>query len=301
MSITPQNIRDAVAGHDDFGHEMRLREIIQSVPDAESTHGGTYLDLVTGKPRQYDFRCILRRDDRALQFAVEGKNLFTYSPVVVCGTMRSTEDAFHEIIESRFGLFTEVNPITKSVDSITDGWDCLTRRVTDSMVYPYGAFTGKSVMRLKPAKDGAGKKADYTTAPDTDVYERWNQALSSSYDLCKSATEYAHGFSRRHYFTATVPVVVVPDDSLWTLNYDKAGVVCSEPSRTDHCPFFVDRRLKVTGWGADQGFSLSHIHFCTLSGFKSWVVSIQASEDLWIQWFPPAVLEQCRAGIRHAS
>ncbi len=263
---------------------MRIREIIRKIPDAECTHGGAYIDLITGKPRQFDFRCSLRRDQRGLHLAVECKNLAVTAPVVICGINRSPDETFHEIIEARWGLFQEPG-------EVMDGHYSKTRRVVDSTVYQRGDFVGKSVVRLKPIKDGKGNQS-YGSAPDSDVYEGWTLALSSAYDLCKEATEQALKSSVRHFFSITIPVVVVPDESLWVLKYDEDGVVRSEPCRSDHCPFYVDRGLAVTGWEADQRFCLSHIHFCTVSGFKSWLTSIEAEEDLWNRWFPPASLTQ---------
>jgi hypothetical protein len=67
MSLKPEEVKKAVLEEDDFGHEMRVGNILTSIPrDAnhpERTiietpeHGGTYTDSVTGKPRQFDFRC----------------------------------------------------------------------------------------------------------------------------------------------------------------------------------------------------------------------------------------------------
>jgi hypothetical protein len=159
-------------------------------------------------------------------------------------------------------------------------------------MYRQGEFTGKSIVKFKPLKNGKAEIIGHTTEQDTEVYNRWSQALSSSYELCQTATEYAREFRKPHFFSATIPVVVVSDETLWTLNYDDDGVVRADPCRTDHCPFFVDRRLMVTGWNADQRFSLSHIHFCTLSGFKSWMTSVQDGDDIWSQWFPPAELAE---------
>ncbi len=265
---------------------MRVREIVWSIQGAENTHGGTYLDLVTGKPRQFDFRCILRRDERSIQFAVECKNLSASAPTVICGIDRSMEEAFHEVIEARCGLFKEPN-------AVLDGAYSLTRRVANSRVYRQGHFTGKSVIRLKPSNNKDSIQG-YTKTSDAEVYDGWDQALSSAYDVCKSASEYARKFSKRHFFTVTIPVVVVPDESLWMLKYDDDGIARSEPCLTDNCPFFVDRGLSITGWNADQKFSLSHIHFCTLSGFKSLVVSVQDNEATWLQWFPSTLLEKCK-------
>jgi hypothetical protein len=266
---------------------MRVREIIRLVPNLESEHAGTYIDPISMKPRQFDFRCVIWRKEQSLQFALECKNLSKDFPVVVCGTKRSSEDAFHEIIESRNGLFVKPNV------AVYDGPYSITRKVANAAIYREGEFVGKSIIKLKPK---SGQSGGYTTEADTDIYERWTQALSSSYDLCKAATNYAQARGDVHFFTATIPVVVLSNESLWILNYDTDGVVRTEPFQTDHCRFFVGRRLKLTGWEATEMFSLSHIHFCTLSGLKSWMDSIN-DDDSWSQWLPPESLSEWKTRI----
>jgi hypothetical protein len=104
--------------------------------------------------------------------------------------------------------------------------------------------------------------------------------------LCKSAAELARDYRQRHIFSAIIPTVVVADGSLWELKYDEDGIIREDPRQSQHCEYFVDRRLKATGWDADQECSLSHIHFFTLSGLKSWTGSLQ-TDQAWADWFPP--------------
>lgn len=67
--ITPQAIKDVIEAEDDFGHEMRvgneLSKAAESIPTNVSPrpsitmmkHGETYVDPLTGKDRQFDYRC----------------------------------------------------------------------------------------------------------------------------------------------------------------------------------------------------------------------------------------------------
>src|SRR5436309_4490445 len=88
VPIDPADIRKAISGADDFGHEMRVRNLLEVTPAINFEHGGTYKDEVTGKPRQFDFRCSLRKGDALLSLAVECKNLSNESPLVMSGTWR---------------------------------------------------------------------------------------------------------------------------------------------------------------------------------------------------------------------
>src|SRR5713101_7395856 len=105
MQLSPSDIRNVVAKEDDFGHEMRVGHVVRSVPAIAVQHGGTYTDPVSGKPRQFDYRCTLRKGAARLSLAVECKNLSPSSPLVVCGIKRREDEAFHDLIESRIGTF----------------------------------------------------------------------------------------------------------------------------------------------------------------------------------------------------
>jgi hypothetical protein len=105
MPIDPADIRRAISDADDFGHEMRVRNLLEVTPAINFEHGGTYKDPITGKPRQFDFRCSLRKQNALLSLAVECKNLSVESPLVISGTWRRSEEAFHDLIESRTGRF----------------------------------------------------------------------------------------------------------------------------------------------------------------------------------------------------
>src|SRR5881394_80928 len=105
MPISPSDILNVVTREDDFGHEMRVGHAIRDCPAIRMQHGGTYTDSVTQKPRQFDYRCWLRKERTGLSLAVECKNLSPFVPLVVCGIERCEDEAFHDLIESRWGTF----------------------------------------------------------------------------------------------------------------------------------------------------------------------------------------------------
>src|ERR1039458_7765445 len=103
MPISPSDIKNVVLKEDDFGHEMRVGKVIRGVSNINAQHGGTYIDSVSGKPRQFDFRCSFQKDSAELNLAVECKNLNTSAPLVVRGTKRQKDEAFHDLIGWRPG------------------------------------------------------------------------------------------------------------------------------------------------------------------------------------------------------
>src|SRR5436309_342505 len=198
MPISPSDIRNVVAKEDDFGHEMRVGHVIRVCPAIQVQHGGTYTDSVTQKPRQFDFRCWLRKEGESLSLAIECKNLSPSVPLVVCGIRRREDEAFHELIESRQGRFKRGSAIVAGLSSVT-------RRASgEDAFYPPKGFVGKSLLRIQTDKN------PIVRTQDSDVYDKWAQALSSAVELAESACRFAKSFSLPRFLTAVLPVVIVP-------------------------------------------------------------------------------------------
>jgi hypothetical protein len=156
MAITPADIREAVLAGDDFGHEMRVGRVLRAFwsSDTQIEHGGTYVDPVTRKPRQFDFRWRLRKGDGVLHAAVECKNTSAEAPVVVCGMDRVSGDAFHMLVESRNGTFKYGPKSDGRFKATMVGFSSTTWRATgNDAFYPPGGFVGKSLVRIRLDRD----------------------------------------------------------------------------------------------------------------------------------------------------
>jgi len=251
---------------------MRVAACLSEIRAYQYTHGGTYTDPISGKPRQYDLRANLRIDDYSINLAVECKNLSSSSPLIICGTMRAEADAYHDIIDSRFGSFESKGRKMVGASSIT----LRTRGV--SCFYPHGKFVGKSLLRAKLDRS-------LSAIPDSDIYDRWSQALSSSIELADLACKKAYLERKQHVYSTILPIVVIPDETLWIASYDLRGNLVAEPSEADECEFFVGRNVEITLDAQRQlitlhNFSFSHIHFFTLSGFKSFVSKLAINNNI---------------------
>lgn len=250
MSISMSDIKDVVLKEDDFGHEMRVGGILTNVqypppPYSQAlvmrpSHGGTYTDQVTGKTRQFDYRCqITGRYDRSrsIYLAVECKNLNPDLPVVVCGRPRTDEESYLVFIATGEDKKSHL------------------RKVSDACsLYKSGSFVGKSILRLKR------KDNKLCSDGDSEIFDKWSQALASSHDLAFGAV-ISNPVSRSCSFV--MPLVVVPDNALWTASYRDDGQLESDPVQVDQCEFYVDKKLPV-----GLPFVLTHIHFVTLKGLS---------------------------------
>jgi hypothetical protein len=295
--IAAQDIRNVIESVDDFGHELRVRRVLRGHRDGTLHHGGTYIDPVTGKPRQFDLRWHLFQEEGvAINLAIECKNISSDVPIVISGLERRPNESFHYLVESRAGgnFLLGKTPSYYNVHAMG-----VVRRTSElSGIYPADSFVGKNILRIERSEAGRAPNTTtrYAAAKDREIYDRWSQALASAKDLLLESRYYAHKYQLKHVFTAVLPVVVLPDHALWFAEYDENGVLKGEPSETNQCEFFVGRELDVPPEFPDfatEVFKFSHIHFFTLSGFAQFLLDIR---DLgWLnRCFPDDELSAAR-------
>jgi hypothetical protein len=245
---SPEEIKKIVFEEDDFGHEMRVANVLENVeyPPLSyeqpfvnpSHHGGTYRDNVTGKTRQFDFRCeITRRSPQRIFLAVECKNLNYKLPLVVSGRPRTLAEAYHVFIKPGKGGTSQIRAVEGKYS-----------------LYRPDEFVGKSLLRLKM------QNKNLVADNDSEIYDRWAQALASSHDLAFAA---AYDTTIPEKDTFVMPLVVVPNNSLWIATYNHDGSFSGQPRQVDECQFYVDHKI-----GIGLPFVLTHIHFVTLGGLS---------------------------------
>lgn len=295
MAINPADIRAVVEKEDDFGHELRVGQILRAHHDGKLLHGGTYVDPITRKPRQYDFRWYYQAKERAISLAVECKNIKTESPVVINCRKRAKIESFHDLVEARTGgrFATKRGPV--NIDIASYG---VIRTVRGySSIYQPEDFVGKSMLKIQATQIGKPPKMIYSGDNDTEIHQRWSQALASANDLVLAACESAtHEIP--HVFTAVLPVVVFPDSTLWKIEYDHKGELITDPIQADECDFYVDREITVPNPFRSlpgRRFVLSHIHFFTMRGFASFLLRIMSDDDWCNSAFDDQILSDARA------
>ncbi len=253
MPITASEIQDVVLREDDFGHEMRVGGILKNIHVPQSAfikarlsrldHGGTYTDPVTSKTRQFDYRCRISKGIEGLHnilLAVECKNLNPELPLVVCGRNRNDKEAYHLVIARDENKHVSIAKV--------DGM---------SSLYEPRGFVGKSLLRLKM------KDKRLCSDGDSEIYDKWSQALASSRDLAHEFAN-ANATAERQGYAFLMPMVIVPDNSLWTVSYNDDGTIQDAPKQVDLCDFYVDHKLS-----ASFPFVLTHIQFATLKGLST--------------------------------
>ncbi len=289
MAITSSDIKEVIATEDDFGHEMRVGRVLRGYLGGQTSQGGTYVDPVFARTRQFDFRWCYRSAELGLHVAAECKNVNPDSPVVISGRKRTASEAFHELVESRKGGRFRVN--NRDIFLDVSAARAVRRLAGNDSVYSPEAFVGKSLLQLKK-KDG-----EYTRARDSELYEKWSQALASSVDLIDAAGRKAALATSQHLFTFVLPVVVLPDGTLWKIEYDINGKIIEEPQPATEIEFFVAHKASLPAEPGDSNdpYVLSHLHFVTLTGFAKFLLRITSDEE-WSRYaFREEVLAAAKA------
>lgn len=235
--ITEVDIENYLSNQDDFALELRVLLKTRQL-GCRSMHGGTYIDPVTNKPRQYDLRVYgqhLGGDWRAA-FAIECKALQPSYPLVLLRVPRTKPESLHHLLMvSPHGVFEADKASSK--------------------LHPFDGHVGKSAFQMGRNKDGTFKKGR-----DGDVYDKWTQALSSAEGLVK---EFVHP-SKGSFSAIVLPILVVSDGCLWAVDYSEDGQMLRPPTQVDQATLFVDREYAI----GVKDFHIKHLQIFTEQGIS---------------------------------
>ena len=262
-------ILDQLQRSDDFGFELKVKGVLEA-SGARVAHGWTYIDPIEDKPRQFDLRAHLPNfgtERHHLRLAVECKNLDPAAPLVISGVGRTKDETFYDFVQA-------------------DGTEGLRRYVmrvrADCELYRQDRFVGKGMLRLKPDEKSKNiPRLIPASEKESDVYGRWSQAVASAGDLCREAASVGANSGKIHS-TIILPAVVVPDGSLWTVEYNKDGVIIDGPMIANVATFFVNHEITIVP--KNLWTNLSHVHFFTLTGLREFLTPLNRIPP--IDWFP---------------
>jgi len=250
--IDKDDITEYLADADDFRLEVDVfRACLAAGFQAE--HGGTYKDPVTGVNRQFDVRAQREISGRFLKLAIECKALADFFPLVVSRMPRlRSERDYHALVSvpgaggPRYDLFS----------------------MRMQGLFPAGQPVGKSTNQIgrKDQRPSPGQKSPLTSS-DSEVHEKWAQAIASAHDLvAESVTDYKRS-EMRWAASLILPVLVVANGTLWAVDYDAEGNVSEEPKRVEECSIYLNSRIEVTPFGFPVGYPVSHLLVYTKDGF----------------------------------
>lgn len=261
--ITAAGLSDYLKSSDDFQFEL---EVLQSCLEADSSaeHGGTYQDPVTNKDRQFDIRMSVRQGSCILRLAIECKNLRTNFPLLVSRVPRRQEESFHEVIISR-----RQSAKIQCVPTL----------------YESNQMVGKSTRQVGVQERNKSQSTREFESKDTEVYEKWTQAIAYAFELVWRAIE---DYQTTGFCAATVilPILIVPDKTLWVVDYSEKGKVQDQPALDDECSHFHGKDISVRALDRrDMDYRISHLQIFTKPGFDGYLNRL-TNRKFWDRIFP---------------
>ncbi|KKK56891.1 hypothetical protein LCGC14_3059990, partial [marine sediment metagenome] len=209
VTISEAELIEYLETSSDFAFELRCLQRLNDI-GFRCRHGGSYTDPVTKKTRQFDMRAEKAHEKLSVQCAIECKNLTESFPLLVMCVPRTKDESFHELIMSYHpDLVKQSYPRASAFDT-----NCKSIRVQHPhSIYSAGALVGKSCVQVGKTLNGD------ICGNDAEVFEKWSQALASADDLADIASKKGEKQNNFH-LAAVLPLLVVPNGKLWTVNYD---------------------------------------------------------------------------------
>lgn len=280
--IGVDTLEEYLADASDFAFELRILEML-TAREIDCEHGGQYKDPDTKKFREFDIRARVTRGHVTLAAAIECKSIGHHFPLLVSCVPRSEAEAYHQMFfhdarrkkeEPRgFGHLPQIE-LPRGKEGMP---------VSPSSLYPEGAPVGKSTAQVGRRESNAELHAN-----DAEFFEKWTQALQSLDDLVSeiASDDFVEDLlNGRFHLTLALPIVVVPNDTLWEVNYAADGRREGPPAQVDRVSIYVGRNY----WNSLPGDSIfiSHLEVMTEQGLARFCDTYLADEEA-MRLFGPA-------------
>ncbi len=244
-AILKTDLEEFLASESDFAFEMSVLSKLREI-GFRCKHSGTYQDPVTKKIRQFDIRAEKINENRKLSLAVECKNLRPNFPLLITAIPRTRGEGFHQIIVFRTSHTT---------------WTDIQTVTSPHSLYIPGEMVGKSTNQV-----GRAESKSELVSDDGAAFDKINQAVNSAEDLVSDSL--ASNSPEVH--RVVVPVLVIPTDVLWQIDYDYDGRVVHPVHQVQETTLFIDHAwsalLGVQGW---KSYRMSHLHIVTIDSLKA--------------------------------
>lgn len=271
--ITSVDIQEYIDNYSDFSFEMQvLKKVKESGFHCE--HGGTYDDPITHKPRQFDIRGVFNFGKALIYLSIEVKNLKTSFPLLISTIPRLESESFHDIIISKYD----------NTATVLDG-DMYGHKIrvdNSRSFYEINKPVGKECDQI-----GRHKTTNEIVSNDMQIYDKWSQAINSSYDLLEKSFYLSDSVDGvKSFVCITIPVLVVPDNTLWQIHYNSDGIPKSNPEKTDHCSYFINKNFFIGENFNGIDYSISHIEICTITGLVNFLNNNLLDQNFRLSIFP---------------
>jgi hypothetical protein len=247
--ITKETLEAFIKTQDDFALELYAYSLARDL-GFTATHAGSYTDRLTGKTRQFDVRASRSCGQNLhVNIAIECKCLRPSFPLLISQIPRLAVESFQDVLQSRGKMKNGrlyIGPGTS-------------RRNGVCSLYPPNQYVGKALAQVGLNEAGGYVSNDY------EVFEKWGQAIASANGLIRQAGTFGYSMDSPSQGSIILPVLVVPDGTLWVVNYAENGSHQDGPSQSDEVKFFIGDAQTFDPNSAAV-FTISHLHVVTKSG-----------------------------------
>ncbi|MFC6199120.1 hypothetical protein [Ponticaulis profundi] len=247
----------------DFSFELRILKMLTEM-GISCEHGGQYRDPDTKKYREFDLRVGLTQGAATFVAAIECKSIGLHFPLLVSCVHRRASEAFHQVFFHTKNKDpyqnTPYDIPTMQIPSAMQGM-----RIGTSALYPKGEPVGKSTAQV-----GRYANKDDLHVNDAEFFDKWSQALQSLDDLVDQISDdelVDIVGSKKPHWAMALPIVVIPDGTLWTVNYSDNGSKEGPPAQVDRASIFISREYR--GIMPGGSYTVSHLEVMTETGLAT--------------------------------
>lgn len=252
-SITREHLEEFIATQDDFALELYAYSLARDL-GFSAMHAGSYTDPVTGKARQFDVQANIDcGDDFHVYLAIECKALRPSYPLLVSQIPRINAESYQDTVYSQGAMRGGMRHIA--------GAKRLDRAES---IYPPNKYVGKALSQV--GFNGEGK----LVAKDSEVFDKWGQAIASCSVLVNSASLLNNNMQTKAKKSAILPILVVPDGTLWVANYAERGALQEGPIQINEAEYFIGQVHSIKE-NYNASFTVSHLHIVTKSGLDAFL------------------------------
>lgn len=253
-TITKEHLEEFIATQDDFALELYVYTLARKL-GFKPTHAGSYIDPTSGKARQFDVQASRACGENfTIHLAIECKALRPSFPLLVSQIPRTPAESFLDIAKSsghdKSGFVVPFGQIQR----LTGG----------ASLYEMSEFVGKALSQV--GFNGEGK----LHSKDSEVFDKWGQAIASSNRLIRRALSVNDEYQGAIQHSAVLPVLVVPDGTLWVVDYAGSDNH-TEPTQAHEAQYFIDSKQSINVTPRVT-FTLSHLHIVTKTGLEKLLV-----------------------------
>jgi len=260
-NITAKDIIEYLEEYSDFSFEIKVLNKFSNL-GFKCIHSGNYIDPLTNKYREYDLRGSKKFQNMRINLAIECKNLSKSFPLVAHCTKRKKEECYHEIIKNE--------PMSKrSHISYTP----------EVIKYDLRNYLYKTDEYIAKSFDQVGRHISNNAIVNNDIntFEKISQAINSTYDLILSTKNEE---SERVLFSFILPILIIPDETLWVINYDELGNAIGKPKSAKSISYFINRSWSF-GEKTQWKYSLSHLEIVTFSFIEKYIDNLLNADYEW--------------------